>query len=629
MVKITVARKQWYSGDMESTELAYLSVSGASRVNSRITLERHKDTRLGRGADCEVLVDDPRCSRVHAVIFYREHGWWLRDYDSTNGTFVNDQKVDEVQLFDGNVVQIGRVRIQFHLEEVSEDADVLHPPTITQTIIRQESMGLLDTHSLALEALRESPRAHDFLTLYRLCFDLLGCIDPDDVVRRSLQVVHQRLHASVVGFLWVDESGKLRPKLCLPQENANPIHLSSSLTKAVCRQGQAVWLKTNSSDRIGDSLTSFADAICVPLISEEKTVGAVHIYLRQGVFEPQDFEFAVSVANLLSVALVRARQQATLAAAHKRLVARSGDFDEMIGESRAMRDLKAKITRIAVAAGCVLVRGESGAGKELVARALHRAGSRADRPLLAVNCAALPRDLMESQLFGHKKGAFTGANADHTGWFQQADSGTLFLDEIGELTLDAQAKFLRILEGHPFLPVGGTKEVRVDVRIIAATNRDLAELVRENRFRQDLYYRLSGFELLIPPLRERGEDIDRLIDFFLEHFKSQHGRPSLQLAKDAREKLRRYRWPGNIRQLRNVIDSAVVLADGETIQPQDLGLHDVGSQTLETLNLSEWEQRLIRQALERSGGNVPEAAGLLGISRATLYRKIDDYGIER
>jgi two-component system response regulator HydG len=616
---------------MESTDLAYLTMVGGSRANSRILLKRHEETRLGRGTDCEVLVDDPRCSRVHAVIFFRDHSWWLRDYDSTNGTFVNDQKVDEVQLVDGNVVQIGRVRMQFHLEPSSEDSDVLTHQTLNQTIIRQESMGLLDTHTLALEALRESPRAHDFLTLYRLCYDLLGCVDPDDVVKRSLEVVHQRLHASVVGFLWVDEAGKLRPKLCLPPESAGTVHLSNSLTKSVCRQGQAVWLKTQSSpDRLGDSLVNFKDAICVPLLAEGKTVGAIHIYLREGVFEPQDFEFAVSIANLLSVALVRARQQATLAAAHKRLIARSGDFDEMIGESKAMRDLKSKITRVAMAAGCVLVRGESGAGKELVARALHRAGSRADRPLLAVNCAALPRDLMESQLFGHKKGAFTGANADHIGWFQQADSGTLFLDEVGELTIDAQAKFLRILEGHPFLPVGGTKEVRVDVRIIAATNRDLAELVREGRFRQDLYYRLSAFELSIPPLRERGEDIDRLLDFFLEHFKTQHGRPTLQLAKEAREKLRRYRWPGNIRQLRNVIDSAVVLADGDLIQPLDLGLHDVGgSQPLDTLDLNTWEQKLIREALGRSEGNVPEAAGLLGISRATLYRKIEEYGIER
>ncbi len=177
--------------------------------------------------------------------------------------------------------------------------------------------------------------------------------------------------------------------------------------------------------------------------------------------------------------------------------------------------LKAKIARVGKANGSVLIRGESGTGKELVARAVHRASPRARRPMLTVNCAAIPRDLIESQLFGHKKGSFTGADNDHIGWFQQSHTGTLFLDEIGELTLDGQAKLLRILEGHPFLPVGATEEVLVDVRVIAATNRDLAEFVRERKFREDLFYRLSVFELFVPPLREREGDIARLIDHFL------------------------------------------------------------------------------------------------------------------
>ena len=170
-----------------------------------------------------------------------------------------------------------------------------------------------------------------------------------------------------------------------------------------------------------------------------------------------------------------------------------------------MHDLKAKITRVAKAPGCVLVRGESGSGKELVARAIHRASPRADRPMVSVNCAAIPADIMESQLFGHKAGSFTGADRDHIGYFQQADLGTLFLDEVGELTLEGQAKLLRILEGHPFLPVGATKEVKVDVRLIAATNQDLQKYVREKRFREDLFYRLSVFELYLPPLRDRGD----------------------------------------------------------------------------------------------------------------------------
>ena len=256
-------------------------------------------------------------------------------------------------------------------------------------------------------------------------------------------------------------------------------------------------------------------------------MGAMHVYLEQGRFRQADFDFAISLANIAAVALARARRESRLHTDYLRLVDQSPGHSEMIGESRPMRELKSKINRLARATGCVLIRGESGVGKELVARALHRASQRADRPMLSVNCAAIPADLMESQLFGHKAGSFTGADRDHTGYFQQADLGTLFLDEVGEMTLEGQAKLLRILEGHPFLPVGATEEMTVDVRVIAATNQDLQHYVREKKFREDLYYRLSVFELLVPPLRERGEDIGLLIDFFLDHFRRQHGRPTL------------------------------------------------------------------------------------------------------
>jgi DNA-binding NtrC family response regulator len=205
--------------------------------------------------------------------------------------------------------------------------------------------------------------------------------------------------------------------------------------------------------------------------------------------------------------------------------------------------------------------------------------------------------------------------------------GTLFLDEVGEMTLEGQARLLRILEGHPFLPVGAQKEVSVDVRVIAATNQDLKAYVRERKFRQDLYYRLAVLELSAPPLRERGEDIARLVEFFLDHYRRQHGRPGLTLSKAAREKLLACQWPGNVRQLRNVIDSAVVLAEGAEIKVEDLGLRETGGGELESLRLKHWEERLIAEALRRAGGNVPEAAGLLGIGRATLYYKIKQYGL--
>ncbi len=249
--------------------------------------------------------------------------------------------------------------------------------------------------------------------------------------------------------------------------------------------------------------------------------------------------------------------------------------------------------------------------------------------MLSVNCAAMAPQLLESELFGHTKGAFTHAVSDREGWFQQADTGTLFLDEIGELPQDGQAKLLRIIEGHAFLPVGGTQEITVDVRVIAATNRDLRELVRERRFRDDLYYRLSVFELHVPPLRDRGADVELLADHFFDHFRHEHGRPNLHLSEAAREKLLSYSWPGNVRQLRNVIDSATVMAEDDEITPEELGLQDAGIDHFESLRIDEWEKRLITAALRRGHGNVPQAAELLGIGRATLYRKIEEHKIPR
>ncbi|MEM6474091.1 MAG: sigma-54 dependent transcriptional regulator, partial [Planctomycetota bacterium] len=355
----------------------------------------------------------------------------------------------------------------------------------------------------------------------------------------------------------------------------------------------------------------------------------LHLYREQPSFNEVDFELAIAAARLLAVGLERAMANDSIRTKAEQIAKRNADFDELIGDSQVMVKLKEKITRVAKANGCVLVRGESGCGKELVARAIHRSSGRNKRPMLTVNCAAIPSELIESQLFGHMKGSFTGADNDHEGWFQQAHNGTLFLDEIGELTLEGQAKLLRILEGHPFLPVGGTREVEVDVRVIAATNRDLAEFVREKRFREDLFYRLSVFELVLPPLRDRGEDLDLLIDHFLEHFRMQHGRAKMELSSSARDRMLGYMWPGNVRQLRNVIDSAVVMADGNEIQPDDLGLRDTGVSTLDTYRIDEWEKRLIKRALKQTGGNVPEAASLLGISRATAYRKISEYEIDR
>ena len=586
-------------------------------------------TRIGRGLDCDIVLSDPLSSRVHATIVCEDGDWWVRDAGSRNGTFVSGQKIDEARLVEGTILKVGSSEFAFHqsAERPVDHSRLNH----TQTIVHDRIVHGPDAPSLAAPLAGSSESDQDLATLNQLSLQLLACSDPDEVIRIALELLHKRTQASIVGFLWMSDDGQLKPKMLIPEGTSTHVRLSQSLTEMVIRQAKAVWVDNQKPQGGTTVLQHYADALCVPLLDEGKTIGAIHLYLERGRFRQSDFEMAIPVANILAIALVRARQDALIRIDHRRLADKSAVFDELVGESKPMTDLKSKITRVARATGCVLIRGESGVGKELVARAVHKSSGRADRPMLSVNCAAIPRDLMESQLFGHRKGSFTGADSDHVGWFQQAHTGTLFLDEVGEMTLEGQAKLLRILEGHPFLPVGSTKEVHADVRVIAATNKDLAEFVRDGRFREDLYYRLSVFELYIPPLRERGSDIELLVDHFLDHFRRTHGRPSMTLAPDARTKLLAYQWPGNVRQLRNVIDSAVVMAEGCIILPDDLGLRDVGGAggQFETLRLDFWERKLIVEGLQRTGNKVPEAATLLGLGRATLYRKIEEYGIDR
>jgi DNA-binding NtrC family response regulator len=294
----------------------------------------------------------------------------------------------------------------------------------------------------------------------------------------------------------------------------------------------------------------------------------------------------------------------------------------------------------------VLITGESGTGKELVARAIHHASARADGPFVAINCAALPETLLESELFGHERGAFTGADRQKPGRFELARGGTLFLDEIGELSHAVQVKLLRVLQEREFERVGGTSPVRADVRVITATNRDLPRLVAEGRFREDLYYRLEVFTVHLPPLRERGDDILLLADHFVRALGARMGRGEPGLSRGAREALLAYRWPGNIRELQNAVERALIMAEGGLLGTEHLGLPGkplvpgtapgsppgpadtpAGAEA-EPGSLAEWESRMVRDALTRARGNKSRAAQLLGLTRSQLYTRLKRFGLE-
>ena len=310
------------------------------------------------------------------------------------------------------------------------------------------------------------------------------------------------------------------------------------------------------------------------------------------------------------------------------------DFSGVLGSSPRIREIFQLLEMVAPSEATVLLLGETGTGKELVAQAIHRNSPRAAGPFVVVNCATLPETLLESELFGHERGSFTGATIRKEGRFLLAHHGTVFLDEIGELSLPIQAKILRVLQAREFEPVGSNRTQKVDVRIITATNRDLEKMVREGRFRDDLYYRLNVFPLVLPPLRERLEDLPVLADFFLKKYGEKNRRGVITLAPEALQAFRRYPWPGNIRELENVIERGVIVCQGKVLTLEDLppalqqrgGWAEAGGET--EPGLPELERQLISRTLERVAGQRRQAAEILGISLDELNLKIRSYGLE-
>ncbi len=312
--------------------------------------------------------------------------------------------------------------------------------------------------------------------------------------------------------------------------------------------------------------------------------------------------------------------------------------DAIVGSSGEMLSAFASVARAASSDATVLVLGESGTGKEMIARVLHSRSRRAKGPFIAINCAAIPENLLESELFGHEKGAFTGAIGRRIGRFERATGGTLFLDEIGDMSLALQSKILRALQEREIERVGGEAPVPIDVRIVAATNRDLQGAVDAGTFRTDLYYRLAVVTLHLPPLRERGEDLSRLVEHFVARYAQQHGKPIRGVSEELLKILRLHPWPGNVRQLRNVVERAVVMCSGDVLLPQHLP-GDVMQPQPRTLDqdvdegplctLEEMERRYIRRAIRETGNNLTLAAERLGIHRNTLRRKMAEYGLDR
>jgi Nif-specific regulatory protein len=578
---------------------------------------------LGRNRNNTIVLHDKHASRWHAEIYFEAGRWLLRDCGTLNGTRCNGTRLlQPVGLAHGDEIRIGDTCLRFLLDP-EDNGDI--QPTPLETPLPPLAVG-----PPGQEPSSETIFHADELTA--LCQFMQGSVQetsPSDLVSRALTTLLRQTGATAAGYLGFDQDDPL-PRLVLPQLAQVDIHLSRQLTQRLLQDRRLIWLGAEEGDA-PESVLSFQDAVCLPLPGpNERLVAALHVYKGGGLFNERQVRFCEVLAGYLGNCLQVLRARRAVEAENSRLRVHAGSADELIGNSTAMHKLRQAIARIAPGPSTVLIVGESGVGKELVALALHRLSPRRDGPLVTVNCAAIPQTLLEAELFGHRKGTFTGAIENRPGLFEQADEGTLFLDEIGELSPECQAKLLRVMETKGFRPVGGTSDLRVDVRIVAATNRDLEKEVHEGRFREDLFYRL-GIPVRVPPLREHPEDIPSLVEHFLRKLAAEYRR-SVRLSDAALRRLQEHSWPGNVRQLRSVLETAVAMSERDTVDAADLPLgperhHAAGE--LPTLHLEELEMLAIRQALHKTNGNKAQAARLLHIHRDTLLMKLKKLGLEK
>ena len=672
---------------------AYLIIREGSKWADVFRLVPGESVTIGRGPTNAIVVKDERCSRNHAEVFQARGAWQLRDLDSRNGTVVSGERLtSDYELQPGDIIQIGNSHLAFvhDLAEAFPDTSTLLKSSRgvdgeglgTGVVVPSgpEDESVFDafeptmithrrdqTRYLASAELEEVDHAGSKVgraaaKLCKLAFELAKTTDSVSLAHIALDGLFEgtQVDAGAILLRGRDASGARRSEeleiVASRSDSTHAYHrVSSFLASTVMRDGQAVMARNvmddsqlGNRDSRGEILAT--SVICAPVRMEGELLGLVHLYSTdpERPTDPEDLEFTLAVADTVGVALENLNKRQELAenlnqikSENVQLREQLGVQSEIVGASEVMNRVTQQIARAAPSRATVLIRGESGVGKELVARAVHFSSPRKKGPFVCLNCAALSESLLESELFGHEKGAFTGATERKIGKFEQAHKGTLMLDEIGEMSATTQAKFLRVLEGHAFERVGGADLIKVDVRVIAATNRDLEKDVAEGKFRRDLYFRLHVLEIVVPGLRKRPEDIPLLAEYFLRKFNEETGRKLRGFTPLAMEQLLRYRWPGNVREMKNVIERAVVLARGEYVDHDDLVLSRLNTagdteigrplaavDRYQPESLADVERAHILRTLNATSWNKSKTATILGIERSTLDRKIRRYELE-
>lgn len=676
---------------------AYLVVRDGNKWQDVFRLTPGQVMTIGRAPTNRIVVRSEMCSRNHCEIFQAGPMWILRDLGSRNGTTVDGHRItSDWELEEGQTIQLGSCDIVFTRElsknsRVADDDEVeIEAPTQTQ-----DAVPAVEQKSSSPEIVsrrkrtRYSPTStaehagtdrfsQNLAQLWKLAVEMGAAKDERQLSEVVLNGLLTAIRADIGAVLMLPKpvSGGARPSQLqvvafVSQGEHSYQTISSALSQMVLEEREAVLAKnvaddSKLSDR--DSLDEIQarSVICAPIRNGDLVYGLIHLYstLSDEPLEPEHLEFTLAVADQMALVFENIREKQSLAeglarAQHENQTLRNqlAIDTELVGDSPEMLHLKQTISRIAPTDATVLIRGESGVGKELVARAIHFGSDRRNGPFVCLNCAALSETLLESELFGHEKGSFTGATGRKPGKFEQAHRGTLFLDEVGEMSLAIQAKFLRVLEGHPFERVGGSVPINVDVRVIAATNRNLEDAIQQKIFRKDLYFRLFVVEIVPPPLREHRSDIPMLANYFLLRFAKKTGRPLRGFTPQAIEALSKYDWPGNVRELQNCVERAVVLSTGELVEASEIKLSGLGSaapaltqqkteqrpaspgeiipapELAETKkfekSLDELEQEYILKTLEKTNWNKSQTAAILGIERSTLDRKLKKYRVNR
>jgi len=603
------------------------------------------EVSIGRDPSNEISLLDSLVSRRHCLIRKEANGFRLVDLESRNNTFVSGVPVMDRVLAHGDQIRVGNSILVFQGAgsdtapvNASLQFDATPMPGAATVILRKEDARYLQpSRPDGLPATARTVRDLNVLLEFSRTLNSV----------RGLAALQEKVLEAVLAIVPADQAAVLlsedgvggfssivgRHRRLGPNQ---PIHASQTILSRVLEENLAVLSNDVQSDaayREADSLLErkVHSVLAVPLEVQGKMLGVMYLDASSpgARFDSDLLEFVATLGNIAALAIENARHLERLGGENRRLYEELNIHHSMIGESKAMHEVYDFVSRVAGRDSTVLISGESGTGKELVARAVHANSSRTNKPFVAINCAAITETLLESELFGHERGAFTGAVSQKKGKLEVAEGGTVFLDEIGELAVPMQAKLLRVLQEREFERVGGTRSIKLDVRLIAATNRDLKEASRTGTFRPDLYYRLNVVSLHMPALRERREDIPLLAAFFAAQYGEKVKRRVAGISPEARACLQRYDWPGNVRELENAIERAVVLGSTELILIDDLpdsileetaasgepvsALHD---------GIRDAKKVLIERAIEQANGNYTDAAKILGVHPNHLFRLI-------